>query len=208
MSVRESYDEWSLQYDTNLNKTIDLESIALKEMLQNINVDCCLEIGCGTGKNSVWLIKKVKNLTGVDLSDGMLAVARKKIQSDAAEFIQADITAPWRFTEKQFDLVTFSLVLEHIENLGHVFAEASKKLPRGGYLYLGELHPFKQYAGSKARFDTENGVQIVECFTHNISDFIQAAEQNGFSLVYLNEYFDEPDKTSIPRVLTILFQKK
>ena len=208
MSVRESYNEWSLQYDTNENKTRDLESVALREILQDINFNNCLEIGCGTGKNTVWLVNKASHVTGVDLSEGMLKIAKEKVQSAKAEFIQADITKPWNFSKLQFDLVTFSLVLEHIRDLQHIFAEASGKLADNGYLYLGELHPFKQYSGSKARFDTNEGLQVVECYTHNISDFIGAAHNNGLSLVQLNEYFDKGNDQSIPRLLTMLFQKK
>lgn len=208
MSVRESYNEWSLQYDTNENKTRDLESIALREILHNINFASCLEIGCGTGKNTVWLVKKASHITGVDLSEGMLKIAKEKVQSEKVEFIQADITKAWSFSSLQFDLVTFSLVLEHIQDIRQIFAEASKKLTHNGYLYLGELHPFKQYAGSKARFNSGEGVQVVECYTHNISEFMSAANDNGLSLVQLKEYFDEGNEQSIPRVLAMLFQKK
>jgi len=184
-----------------------MESVALKKVLQNLDFKNCLEIGCGTGKNSVWLITKAIQLTGVDLSEGMLKKAKEKIRSSNAEFIQADITKPWVFNNKKYDLITFSLVLEHIADLEHIFAEASKKLDQNGYLYLGELHPFKQYAGSKARFDTDKGVQVVECYTHNISDFIGIGQRNGFSLMHLDEYFDDKEDGSIPRLLTILFKK-
>jgi predicted TPR repeat methyltransferase len=207
MNVRESYNEWATQYDTNLNKTRDMESVALKEVLQHIDFKNCLEIGCGTGKNSVWLITKASHLTGVDLSEEMLKKAKEKNTSKNVEFIEADITKPWTFNNKKYELVTFSLVLEHIADLEHIFAEASKKLEQGSYLYLGELHPFKQYSGSKARFDTDKGVQVVECYTHNISDFINAAQRNGFSIVHLGEYFDDKEDGAIPRLLTILFKK-
>ena len=56
-----------------------------------------------------------------------------------------------------FDLVTFSLVLEHIEDLEPVLAKAANCMHSGATLYNGELHPYKQYAGSKARFDTAEG---------------------------------------------------
>ncbi len=45
-------------------------------------------------------------------------------------------------------------------------------------MYIGELHPFKQYAGSKARFNTEAGEQVVNCYNHHITDFTDAAIQN------------------------------
>ena len=164
--------------------------------------------GCGTGKNTEWLITKAKHITAVDLSDEMLAKAKEKISSEIVQFIQADITFDWSFSKIQYELVTFSLVLEHIQNLDHIFHEASKSLAKGGIVYLGEPHPFKQYEGSKARFETENGIQVVECFNHHISDFTEAAKNHRLELTDISEYFDDNDRSAIPRILTLLFQKK
>jgi ubiquinone/menaquinone biosynthesis C-methylase UbiE len=207
MDVKESYNSWADQYDSNSNKTRDLEALALKESLTGISVETCLEIGCGTGKNTAWLLSKAHEITAVDLSVEMLSKAKEKIHSDKVNFIQADINQPWTFTTRQFDLITFSLVLEHIEDIESVLKKASERIKRGGNVYVGELHPFKQYSGSKARFETEGGEQIVPCFTHNLSDFTQAARKNGFSILDVNEYFDDNDKTLIPRILTMVFQK-
>ncbi|HSP88730.1 MAG TPA: hypothetical protein VLN45_11390, partial [Ignavibacteriaceae bacterium] len=77
-----------------------------------------------------------------------------------------------------------------------------------GYVYIGELHPFKQYSGSKARFETEKGLEILNCFIHNISDFLKAAADNGFEITEMNEYFDNNNRTTIPRILTLLFKRK
>ncbi|WP_315822471.1 hypothetical protein [Paraflavitalea speifideaquila] len=77
----------------------------------------------------------------------------------------------------------------------------------GGHLYIGELHPFKQYTGSKARFDTDEGTQVVECFNHHVSDFVQAAQQYGLLLTAIEEYFDDNNRKEIPRILTLLLRK-
>jgi len=207
METRQAYNIWASQYDTNINKTRDLEALALEDTLEDITFKTCLEIGCGTGKNTEWLIKKADHITAVDLSEEMLARATKKINSPDVEFKQADITSDWIFRDKLFDLVSFSLVLEHIDNLDHVFRQATDALVLGGHLYIGELHPFKQYRGSKARFDTENGQQVVQCFNHHISEFIQAAKKYKLILVDVNEYFDDNDRNEVPRILTILFKK-
>lgn len=208
MNTKQAYNIWSKQYDTNINKTRDLEAIALRKVLENIHFNSCLEIGCGTGKNTEWLITKAKQITAVDLSDEMLAKAKEKISSDNVQFIQADITFDWTFSKMQFELVTFSLVLEHIQSLEHIFQEVSKSLVKGGFVYIGELHPFKQYEGSKARFETEDGIQVVECFNHNISDFLDTAKKHNLELTDIAEYFDENDRSTIPRILTLLFQKE
>jgi 2-polyprenyl-3-methyl-5-hydroxy-6-metoxy-1,4-benzoquinol methylase len=121
---------------------------------------------------------------------------------------QADINNEWSFAAKQqFDLATFSLVLEHIENLDTIFEKLSHFVTENGYVYIGELHPFKQYMGTKARFETETGFEIVTCFNHNISDFTNSAKIYGFEIVALDEFFDNNDRTNIPRILTLLLKK-
>ena len=207
MTTEQAYNNWASQYDTNINKTRDLEGVVLRNILSAIYFENCLEIGCGTGKNTVWFIEKAKQVTSVDFSAEMLVKAKEKISEQRVQFIQADITANWTFSNQLYDLVSFSLVLEHIENLDHIFKQVSQSLKPGGYVYIGELHPFKQYAGSKARFETENGLQIVGCFTHHISDFVQAGKKNGLSLVDIKEHFDDDNRNEIPRILTILLKK-
>lgn len=207
-SVQEAYNSWAQQYDSNENKTRDLEARSLRETLAPLSFERCLEIGCGTGKNTVWLMEKAASVTAVDLSEEMLEKARAKITAAHVQFVQADITQPWSFAVTQFDLVGFSLVLEHIELLNPVLQKAAAALKPGGYLYISELHPFKQYNGSKARFETATGAQVVTCFNHHVSDFTDAATANGLELLTLKEYFDDDDRTTIPRLLTLLFQKK
>jgi ubiquinone/menaquinone biosynthesis C-methylase UbiE len=207
MNNKQAYDLWSKQYDTDKNKTRDLEAKALRETLAQIRFDNCLEIGCGTGKNTEWLLQRTKHITAVDFSEEMLARAKEKINSDKVKFIQADITEKWNFTKDTFDLITFSLVLEHIENLNHIFKEAAKILLPEGYVYIGELHPFKQYKGTKARFETEEGLQILKCYTHHISDFIHSVKQNGFEITDLTEFWDEDDMTNVPRLFLMVLRK-
>ncbi|TCD00839.1 class I SAM-dependent methyltransferase [Pedobacter psychroterrae] len=207
MNTKQAYNIWAAEYDTKDNKTRDIEALALKLSLASIPFNKVLEIGCGTGKNTEWLIEKAALITAVDFSEQMLARAKDKINSNRVQFKQADITSRWNFRDGLYDLVTFSLVLEHIDNLDYVFNEVSKSLNPNGYVYIGELHPFKQYYGIKARFETEEGRQVIDSFNHNVSDFIHAGKKHGLSLVYLDEYFDDNDRSQIPRILTILLKK-
>lgn len=207
MDVRNAYNTWAQQYDTNKNRTRDLEAISLRETLSHIDFESCLEIGCGTGKNTQWLLTKAGSITAVDLSEEMLSKAKQKTDSSKVVFRQADITEDWTFAEGLYDLATFSLVLEHIENLDDIFEKLSHVLQSKGYVYIGELHPFKQYSGTKARFETEEGTAIVTCFSHHVSDFTGAAASNGFRIINISEYFDDNDRTTIPRILTLLLQK-
>jgi ubiquinone/menaquinone biosynthesis C-methylase UbiE len=207
MHIANAYNSWSAQYDTNDNKTRDLEALSLQKILQGKSFNHCLEIGCGTGKNTAWLLNICDQITAIDLSNGMLEIARNKIQSDKVVFTEADITKDWSFAKETYDLVTFSLMLEHIEDLHAVFQKLAKISQAGTNVYIGELHPFKQYAGSKARFETESGTHVVTCFNHHVTDFIQAANASGFLLLQLEEQFDYEDRSQIPRILNLLFEK-
>ena len=208
MSIKEAYNSWANQYDSNNNKTRDLEAVSIRATLENIKFDTCLEIGCGTGKNTEWLLTKAKEILAIDLSEEMLLKAKAKIKSDKVLFYQADINKEWRFSNKHFDLIVFSLVLEHIEKLDNVFKKMIEVIVPGGFVYIGELHPFKQYTGTKARFETEEGQQMVTCFNHHISDFTQLSEKYGFTILKINEYFDDQERISLPRILTLLLTKK
>ncbi len=207
MNIQQSYNEWASQYDGNQNKTRDLEAVAIRECLDQIPFESCLEIGCGTGKNTEWLQQKSTTHTAVDFSEEMLVKAKEKIRGPHVQFVTADITEPWRFSPPAFyDLITFSLVLEHIESLDFIFQQTAIALKAGAYMYIGELHPYKQYAGSKARFENSEGTQELTCYTHHVSDFINSSRRHGFTLSELNEYMDE--ETAMPRILSMILKKQ
>jgi ubiquinone/menaquinone biosynthesis C-methylase UbiE len=207
VSTQELYNQWSATYDTVENKTRDLEKIACQQILADIPADSIIELGCGTGKNTEWLADKATHLSCIDLSEDMMAKAKEKIKSGTVIFQQADITQPWNFTERKADLITCSLILEHIEDLDFIFQQAKEHLKENGHFYLCELHPFKQYTGSKARFEMETGTQVLQCYTHHISDYLKAAERNELRLVQLNEWFDKNDVTTVPRLISFLFKR-
>ena len=206
MNNNESYNQWSSTYDSMLNKTRDLEAVAFRKTLSGQLFSEVLELGCGTGKNTEWLATKAKAVTSVDFSEEMLNLAKEKINETHVRFVHADITHAWKFIHPKVDLVTCSLVLEHVKKIDFIFKQANNILKDGGLFYIGELHPFKQYQGSKARFETSTGVFELECFVHHISDYLECATKNGFSCVQLKEWFDDGDRSTIPRLVSFLFR--
>lgn len=208
MNIQAAYNAWSATYDDVLNKTRDLEAVAIRQLLAEISFSEVIEIGCGTGKNTEWLAGKAATIIAVDFSTEMLAKAMAKITARNVRFHQADIAHEWDFAVAPVDLVACSLILEHIQHLNFVFWQAAKALKPGGWFYIGELHPFKQYQGSKARFENGNSVFEVQCFTHHVSDFTAAAAQNGFNCTIISEWFDDNDRAAVPRILALVFQKQ
>ena len=206
VSVKESYRSWSKIYDSNENKTRDLDLAVSKKILAKLSFQTVLEIGCGTGKNTSWLCKKATKVTAVDFSPEMLKIAKNKVRCSHVEFVEADITKSWDFAESSVDLITINLVLEHVKNMKSIFKNASAKLNTSGYLFISELHPFKQFLGSQAKFDNI----LVKSYLHQISAYFKLATENNFTCMELIESFDENPKKNednIPRLISFLFVK-
>jgi malonyl-CoA O-methyltransferase len=208
LDIQNAYNEWSGTYDNDENLTRDLDQRVTMELLGNLHFDSILEIGCGTGKNTAFYAKIGSIVHAVDFSRGMLEQAKQKIQADNVHFSLMDLKQRWDFRDQFFDLVTCNLVLEHIENLPFVFGEAARVLQDKGYLFINELHPFRQYDGKKARFYRNEAKIEVDAFVHHVSDFFNAATGNGLTLIKLNEYWHEEDRNKLPRILSMMFEKR
>lgn len=205
MSIEEAYNSWAEQYDTNENKTRDLDKKATIDTLSRYNFKKVIELGCGTGKNTEWLLTKADQVVGMDFSDEMMNIAKKKINDNRVEFIKADLSKVWDVKDGFADLITSSLTLEHIADLGHIFQQAYQKLNNNGIFFISELHPFKQYLGSKARYETKNGTEVLEVYTHHVTQYIDIAKNNGFEVLEIGEWFD--DNVEIPRLISFVFKK-
>ena len=207
MTTQKLYNQWSSTYDSVENKTRDLEKIACETVLSSVSFKRVVELGGGTGKNTAWLADRAERVLSVDFSPEMQAVAKAKVTNANVEFRIADVREPWSFGDVSLDLITCSLILEHVEDLGFVFEQACTTLANNGRFYICELHPFKQYEGSKARFETEEGLRVTECFRHHVSDYTTAAIGNGFSVERIDEWFDDDDRASTPRLISFVFKK-
>ncbi len=203
--IEQAYNSWSEIYDTNSNKTRDLDKKSTIQTLSKYNFQTVLELGCGTGKNTVFLLQKARNIIAIDFSEKMLQKAKEKIKSSSIQFQKADLNKNWDVKNSAFDLITCSLTLEHIKNLDFIFHQAYQKLKPEGNFFVCELHPYKQYTGSKARYETPNGIEVLKTYTHHVSDYLSAAQNNNLQLIELNEWFDED--TNLPRLISFVFRK-
>src|SRR5437868_9736518 len=130
--VARAYDRWAAQYDSDRNATRDLDAEVVRGAPLRIAGRRVLELGCGTGKNSVWLASAARELVALDFSAGMLAVARERVGVANARFVEHDIRARWPVGDGEIDVVVGNLVLEHVHDLAPVYAEAARVLAPSG----------------------------------------------------------------------------
>ncbi len=207
MSIQAAYTDWSATYDTDRNLTRDLDQIVTQKILGHLHYRSILEMGCGTGKNTGFLATIGEQVLALDFSFGMIQKAKEKHPSDRIQYVVANLTELWPCKDHTVDLIICNLVLEHIQDLRFIFAQASRTLVGGGQFFVCELHPFRQYQGTVADFQrAEQKIQI-QAFTHHLSDFFNAARQNGFTLKDFNEWWHEQDEHKPPRLVSLLFEK-
>ena len=207
MGIQDAYNEWSGIYDTNINLTRDLDSKITRDLLANQQFTHILELGCGTGKNTQFFVQIGRNVHALDFSQGMIEKAKEKVRADNVRFSMADLTKQWPCENNTYDLISCNLVLEHIPDLAHIFSEAARVLRFGGKFLINELHPFKQYQGTKARFERGDETIEVDVFVHHISEFLNTALKNEFKVVHFNEYWHAEDSHKPPRLASFIFEK-
>ena len=100
--------------------------------------DRVLDVACGTGQVAIeaaWLLGTSKNITCLDPSIGMLAIARTKL---AAHFIEAR-AENMPLADNSFDFLTMGYALRHVTDLDNTFREYHRVLKPGGKLLILEV---------------------------------------------------------------------
>ncbi len=97
---------------------IDNPPDILKSFIDSKKISPCktLDIGCGSGRNSIYLARKGYDVTGVDLSDEAVKIAGRKAEHSGIKcrFFQADLTAKKTVTNDTFDFILEWQALHHI----------------------------------------------------------------------------------------------
>ena len=189
-NVQASYDRWSSTYDTQDNPTRDLDAIVLPSLIPNLADKTVVEIGCGTGKNTLWLAPQCKQLIGLDFSSGMLALAQQKVDAANVQLIRANIVYPLPLINTIADVVLFNLILEHIEDLASLFQEAARVMKSGATLIISELHPTRLQRGSGAIIAADGDeTKIIDNFVHSIADFQTALQAADLEVISMNDWY-------------------
>ena len=151
-----AYAAWAGSYDDVPNATRDAEAAAVRAWVEAGVVRSAgarvLELGAGTGKNTVLWAAAAESVVACDATGAMLARARTRL-ADASHITFAEFdmcVSEWPLPRDElFDLAACSLVLEHIGSLEPLFAQVAARLRPGGCFYVGELHPHRQYANKQ-----------------------------------------------------------
>lgn len=101
-----------------------------------------LDVATGTADLALMAARQVEQVTGADISEGMLAHGREKVKkaglADRVELVRAD-AADLPFPDGMFDAVTVAFGVRNFEDLGRGVGGMMRVLKPGGRLFVLEF---------------------------------------------------------------------
>ncbi len=186
LSIKETYnkiaEEWHMQHQTDdwwKNATDTFITFLKKD-------DLVLDIGCGGGTKSKYLLNHGLKVTGIDISDKMIEIAKR--ENPAGNFYSMDL-AEVKNLENDFDGIFIQAVLLHVpkDEVAEKFKDIVSKLKVGGFIYASVKE--KKEGGVDEEIKTENdyGYSYERFFSYYTQDEMKKL----FTDLNLNiEYFD------------------
>ncbi len=183
--IAEVYDAWAPTYDTETNPALIAEGNRSIDALELNEEDVVLEVGCGTGRNLKKMVKKTKNIHGIDISEEMINVAKTALPD--VDFKEGDIETGLPYCEKTFDKVLCSFVISHIKNIDSLFSEIGRVLKKNGLLVITTIHPaadFSKFEPKEKRFHLmKHDINL----QHNLEEITKACEISGLKICEVKE---------------------
>jgi len=176
-----------------------------------------LDVGCGTGAHTKAMAEGSRSVTGVDISDDQLRLARAR----GLDVVRADAAAV-PFEDAQFDAAVSMWTHTDVDEFGVALHEIARVLRADApFVYLGahpcfvgphskyvhaegvpELHSGYRRTGRYVDGPgiTPDGIRIKVGATHvPLGLFLQAFLDAGFAL----ERFEEPEEREYPHMLAL-----
>jgi SAM-dependent methyltransferase len=178
------YGEWAATYDGVVRDEMD---IRLLERVESVAFEGrAIDLACGTGRVGTWLRKHgVARIDGIDLTEPMHERARARGVYD--ELRLGDIRDTG-FASHAYDLVTASLVDEHLADLSPMYAEAARLLAPGGALVIVGYHPqFLMTVGMPTHYHRGDEAIAIETHLHLLSDHVRTGRSHALTLVEMHE---------------------
>ncbi|HUV42375.1 MAG TPA: class I SAM-dependent methyltransferase [Patescibacteria group bacterium] len=142
-----------------------------------------LDLGCGTGNDAHLALDRGMKYVGVDLSKGMLDLARKMVKG--AKFLEMDVTN-LKFEDNEFDIVWASAVLLHLNSLdlNKALKEIRRVLKPDHFAFISMEKRQEGDRPKSMRRSIKEGKLVKRFFAlYTESEFGNILEKAGFNVV-------------------------
>lgn len=209
------YDKFAKEYiamrGNMFKRKMNAELPAMLELVGNLKNQTLLDLGCGFGDYAKIYSEKGAKVTAIDNSKKEIEHA-ETLNIPDVKFMVYDIRNKLPFEDSSFDIITSSLVFDHLEDLKSLFKDCHRILKNKGMMVFSITNPvfFQEKSlvgkikilGKKIIFgDYFNRRKVVrtwgskikmEHYHKPLEDYFSAFLENGFELLS----FKEPEPKS------------
>jgi len=179
-----------------------------------------LDVGCGPGIHIKEYEKRGAKCFGIDFSEKMIKLAKERCSN--SKFTVGNVSK-LDFQDNSFDIITASLVLDHIKNLSNAINEIRRMLKKEGLLIFSVPHPIGNLFGDPDKENNnleENYFNKKEIYLNiagtgkifidylrTIEDYINLLISKGFELLEFVENKPKKEwKTKYPNLNELYFR--
>ena len=141
-----------------------------------------IDVGCGGGILAESMALRGAEVTGIDMGEAPLQVAKLHMLESGAQLEYRQITAEALADEMpgQFDVVTCMEMLEHVPDPGSVIAACAALVKPGGEIFFSTINRNPK-AYLFAIVGAEYLLRMLPKGTHDFSKFIRPSEMEGWT---------------------------
>lgn len=146
--------------------------------LQDLKV---LDVGCGGGILAEAMSTAGATVTGIDMADASLQVARLHTLESGVK-VNYELSSAEEYASKHqgsFDVVTCLEMLEHVPDPASVVSACARLVKPGGWVFFSTLNRNSK-AWAMAILGAEYVLGLVPKGTHNFEKFIKPSELLGY----------------------------
>ncbi|MDO6446075.1 bifunctional 2-polyprenyl-6-hydroxyphenol methylase/3-demethylubiquinol 3-O-methyltransferase UbiG [Colwellia sp. 1_MG-2023] len=169
---------WELEGDFKpLHQINPIRRQFIIQHVQNIFGKKIIDVGCGGGILAESLAKLGAEVTGIDMGEEPLNVAKLHALEANVNLVYEKITAEEKATQlpEHFDVVTCMEMLEHVPDPASIIEACSKMIKPGGYVFFSTLNKtIKSYL--LAIVAAEKVLKLVPDGTHDHEHFIRPSQ--------------------------------
>jgi ubiquinone/menaquinone biosynthesis C-methylase UbiE len=143
VDVESTYDEVAAEYDTWVGSQSALADSTFEELVGSIAGQQVCSVACGQGREARFLGSQGAAVTGVDVSESLLALARRHEEADplGISYLQGDAHILEGLVTESFDGVVCYMALMDIPSLDDSLQSIARILRPGGWFVFSITHP-------------------------------------------------------------------
>jgi predicted TPR repeat methyltransferase len=185
--IKKLYNSFASTFDETLVKKLayktpsEIRSLLSKTLEGKKTLGRCCDLGCGTGLSGVALRKFANYLVGVDLSESMVELARKREIYE--ELYVSEIVNFLKDCSTCFDLIVSCDVFVYLGDLENVFKAAASALSSNGMFLFSTEQQIGCDTATTNKCEKPYVLDTTKRFKHCTEYILGLSEKHGFSVI-------------------------